>query len=192
MKAVSIWIFLCLTNSIKLTYLSNNENTKPSIVWEVCQFDGICETQRMAQKVEDSYTNWRQRDHVRKKVQDCWKPHTAENGLTYTSYEYIYNDSSYYSTTRCLDRFYIITRDKLKSMKFCWIVQYEKRSVEYQTFTAQQISQQKRGTDEKRKHHIHGYISLLSYDLLWASYLLRGCWVVSGWFSTIQQKITHH
>ena len=50
---------------------------------------------------------------VRKTVQDCWKLQPAPNGLTYTTYEYNYNNGCQYSPIKRVGRFYTITRDKL-------------------------------------------------------------------------------
>ena len=52
---------------------------------------------------------------VRKTVQDCWKLQPAPNGLTYTTYEYNYNNGCQYSPIKRVGRFYTITRDKLNS-----------------------------------------------------------------------------
>ena len=43
---------------------------------------------------------------VRKIVQDNWKLQPSENALTYTSYEYNYNNSGHYSPTKRVGRFY--------------------------------------------------------------------------------------
>ncbi len=53
---------------------------------------------------------------VRKIVQDNWKLQPSENALTYTSYEYTYNNSGHYSPTKRVGRFYTVTRDKLNSI----------------------------------------------------------------------------
>lgn len=52
---------------------------------------------------------------VRKIVQDCWKLQPAPNALTYTTYEYNYNNGCQYSATKRVCRFYTVMRDRLNS-----------------------------------------------------------------------------
>ena len=57
-----------------------------------------------------------EKHQVRKIVQDFWKLQPAENALTYTTYEYSYNNGCHYSPIKRVGRYYSITRDKLNGI----------------------------------------------------------------------------
>ncbi|MCE8463954.1 MULTISPECIES: primase-helicase family protein [Bacteroides] len=57
-----------------------------------------------------------EKHQVRKVVQDCWKLTPAYNTLTYTTYQYNYNQECHYAPIRRTGRFYTVTKKMLVNL----------------------------------------------------------------------------
>lgn len=57
-----------------------------------------------------------EKHQVRKVVQDCWKLTPAYNTLTYTTYQYNYNQDCHYAPIRRIGRFYTVRKDMLVNL----------------------------------------------------------------------------
>ena len=57
-----------------------------------------------------------EKHQVRKVVQEYWKLTPANNGLTYTTYQFNYNRECKYEPIKRVGRFFTVTREQLESL----------------------------------------------------------------------------